>query len=393
MKFEEINIGQKAAIRHRISQDDIQAFVKITGDDNRLHVSEKYAAGTSFKKPVAHGMLSAAFISTVIGTKIPGDGALWYEQHLEFLLPVRVGDEITIQAEVIKKIDRLRAIELKTDVYNQHKQKVIAGTAKVKIVEEESTAEDDQSDNNQPLSALIIGATGGIGSAVAGMLAERGYNLMLHFHKNGTKAMELKNRLERDFQVKVFICQADVNNKEEVEEMFGQVRDRLHGVNCLVHAATGPVNNVGFDMLEWQDYQSQLNVHVKGFFHVIKAFVKQTGRYGKIVGISSQTTDYPFSDLSPYTTAKAAMEGFVRSLAVDLARSGIRLNMVSPGITETDLNADLPEKAKLLAAAKTPLKRLAKPHDVAEAICFLLSSGSDYLTGETIRINGGVIMK
>ena len=80
-------------------------------------------------------MLSASFISTIIGTKLPGDGALWYSQNLEFLQPVRVGDELRITAEVIKKINRTNTIELQTDIYNQHKQKVTTGTAKVKLVE------------------------------------------------------------------------------------------------------------------------------------------------------------------------------------------------------------------------------------------------------------------
>lgn len=392
MKYSEINLGQQASIKHKITGEDIQAFVKMTGDDNQLHVNEEFAAKTSFKKPVAHGMLSASFISTIIGTRIPGDGALWYEQHLEFLLPVRVGDEITVQAEVIKKIDRLNAVELKTDIYNQNKQKVIAGTAKVKIVEEENTILANSEINDVP-KALIIGATGGIGSALATKLAKEGYILVLHYNANKDKALDLKRRLENDFNAKVFVFQADINNDAEVSDMFDFIKNRVGYVNRLVHAATNAVPNIKFESLEWEDYQNHINVHVKAFFHLIKAFVRQVEGYGKIVGISSQTTDYPFAELSPYTTAKAALEGLVRSLAIDLAKNGIRLNMVSPGITETDLNADLPEKARLLAAAKTPLKRLATPEDVAAGICYLLSKDSDYLTGETVRITGGLIMK
>ena len=90
-KFESINIGDNAELTHTMTQSDINQFVKLTGDDNKLHVDEEYASTTSFKKPVAHGMLSASFISTIIGTKLPGDGALWYSQSLEFLQPVRVG--------------------------------------------------------------------------------------------------------------------------------------------------------------------------------------------------------------------------------------------------------------------------------------------------------------
>jgi len=125
VEYHQINVGDRAELSHEITASDIEKFVSLSGDDNRLHVDQQYAANTAFKKPVAHGMISASFISTIIGTRIPGDGALWYEQNLEFLLPVRVGDIITVKAEVIKKIDRLKAIELKTEVYNQHRQKRI----------------------------------------------------------------------------------------------------------------------------------------------------------------------------------------------------------------------------------------------------------------------------
>ena len=103
-KFESIKVGDKAELVHSITQSDINQFMELTGDDNKLHIDNEYASKTSFKKPVVFGMLGASFISTVIGTKLPGDGALWCAQNLEFLLPVRVGDIITIKAEVIKKL-------------------------------------------------------------------------------------------------------------------------------------------------------------------------------------------------------------------------------------------------------------------------------------------------
>ena len=102
-KFESINIGDKAELTHKITKSDVEKFVDLTGDDNKIHVDKEYASKTTFKKPVAHGMLGASFISTIIGTKLPGDGALWFAQNIEFLQPVRIGDEITVKAEVIKK--------------------------------------------------------------------------------------------------------------------------------------------------------------------------------------------------------------------------------------------------------------------------------------------------
>ena len=168
--YKEINIGDTAEIKHIITQSDIDKFVELTGDDNKLHVDETYASTTSLKKPVAHGMLGASFISTIIGTKLPGDGALWYAQNLEFLLPVRIGDKLRITAEVINKIDRTNTIELQTDIFNQHKQKVTTGIAQVKLMER-ILPKDKEKKTKSKKTALIIGGTGGIGSAVCIQLA------------------------------------------------------------------------------------------------------------------------------------------------------------------------------------------------------------------------------
>ncbi len=122
-RYSEIQIGDRAEISHEITQEDIARFVDLTGDDNKIHIDNSYASKTVFKRPVAHGMLSASFISTIIGTKIPGDGALWFSQSLEFLMPVRVGDVIKVIAQVRSKDDRSNSIELQTDIFNQNKRK------------------------------------------------------------------------------------------------------------------------------------------------------------------------------------------------------------------------------------------------------------------------------
>ncbi len=177
-RYSKINVGDTATITHTITSDDIKKFVDLSGDDNRLHIDNEFASKTSFKKPVAHGMIGASFISTIIGTKIPGDGALWYAQSLEFLLPIRIGDKLKIIATVLKKIDRQNSIELQTDIYNQHKQKVTSGVAKVKIIEDEVTSNDQEVIDEKTI--LIIGSTGGIGTQTARTLASEGYNLILH---------------------------------------------------------------------------------------------------------------------------------------------------------------------------------------------------------------------
>ena len=118
----------------------------------------------------------------------------------------------------------------------------------------------------------------------------------------------------------------------------------------------------------------------------------QENKYGKIVFITTQSTEQMQSNLIHYITAKSALNGLAKALAFELAHKGIRVNLVSPGMTNTSLISDFPEKVKLITAARTPLRRLAEPQDIADTISYLVSEKSDFLTGETIRVNGGQVM-
>lgn len=394
-RFEEISIGTKAEITHLITDKDIDRFVALTGDDNKIHINKEYAQNTSFKKPVAHGMLSAAFISTIIGTKIPGDGALWFAQTLEFLLPVRVGDTITVVAEVIGKIERLNAIELQTDIYNQDRQKVISGKAKIKIIEQEVTGNSDVDDNiSYKKVALVIGATGGIGSEACMKLAALGYDIAVHYSSNEEKAIILQTAINEQGR-NAFAVKADITKQNEVNDLVEAVTRRLGVITLLVNCSTLKIPNIKFDNLNWDDMSKHFDINVKGNYYLAKAIVPgmKSRKSGKIIFITTQATENtPPLDWMAYVTAKYALNGFAKSLAMELAAFNIQVNLVSPGMTETNLIADIPEKARMLAAAKVPLKRLATSKDIAGAIGFLASDDAAYVTGETIRINGGQIM-
>jgi 3-oxoacyl-[acyl-carrier protein] reductase len=393
-RFLEINVGDKAEIRHVVTQADIDKFVELTGDDNRLHVDKEYAANTSFKKPVAHGMLGATFISTIIGTKLPGDGALWFSQNLEFLLPVRIGDELTIKAEVIKKLDKLQVIELQTDIFNQDKQKVTAGTAKVKVVEQETpkTAVDEDRLVLEK-TALVIGATGGIGRRTCLGLAREGYDIVIHYFSNPEIAQDIRKEVEKTGRKAELIC-ANITNEEEIKKIADLVGRKFGFLTVLVNCATTKIANVKFEDLDWSDMQKHIDINIKSNFFLLKHCSPLFGgrKYGKVILMTTQATETPNAEWLPYITAKTGLQGFGKALAVELAGKGIRINMVSAGMTETDLIADIPEKVRLVTAAKTPLRRLARPDDIAAAIVFLASDKSDFMTGETLRINGGQVM-
>ena len=391
-KYDSIQIGDIAEIIHLITQSDINEFVKLTGDDNKLHVNKDYAESTSFKKPVVHGMLGASFISTVIGTKLPGDGALWYSQNLDFLLPVRVGDKLRITAKVVKKNDRTKSIELKTDIYNQHEKVVTTGTAKVRIVESNQQAITSRK-SKHPKTALIVGGTGGIGSAACLQLAKDGFDVAIHYHHNKSKATRLKSELER-YKVKSTIVSGEIGSFEDVQLIKDQTQRALGDISTIVNCSTIPVSDTKFSELNWTQIQDHFDVNIKGTFNLVKNYLEswESNNYGKYIGLTTLYTEQHKPELLGYITGKSALNGLIKALAVELAPKGIRMNLVSPGMVDTSLIADIPEKIRLLKAAKTPLRTLASAEDVAGAISFLASQKSNYLTGETIRVNGGSFM-
>lgn len=390
--FEDIKIGDVAELEHVVTSTDLERFVELTGDDNRLHTDAEYAARTSFKKPVAHGMLGASFISTIIGTKLPGDGALWFSQSLEFILPVRVGDSLTVRAEVLRKTESMQIIELRTDIYNQHRQKVTTGIAKVKIVEVQTKS--DTNPQSTRRVALVIGGSGGIGSAICRTLAADGFDVAVHYFINEMAARSVADDIQASGH-RALVVAADIDSESAVAGMVQQVVRHFGTITVLVNCATAKIATVGFTNLLWADFDDHLVKGIRGQFNLTRSVapVMEAARYGKIILIGSQAVDTPSVGWLPYITSKAALEGFGRALAVELAPKGVRVNIVSPGMTDTIQIADVPERVRLLAAAQTPLRRLAQPEDVAGAVAFLASDRADFLTGETIRVNGGKVMR
>jgi 3-oxoacyl-[acyl-carrier protein] reductase len=394
MKYDEIIVGIKEKLVHAVTQEDIEKFVDLSGDDNKLHVDKEFAAKTPFKKPVVHGMIGASFISTIIGTKLPGDGALWFSQTLEFLLPVRVGDEITIVAEVVKKHDRDHIIELNVEILNQNRQVVTRGVSKVKVIEQEVQQEIKTTQiERRPKSALVVGATGGIGCATCSQLAKDGYNLIIHYNTNKSKALEIQKEAI-ELGVKAEIFQADIADEKKIDELVNYGIRKFNKIDFLVNCAASPIPTIKVTDLEWLDFLHQIELNIKVNLLLVKKVLPGmiNNKNGKIVTIGSIYSDKPNSGLTHYTTAKAALEGFTKAMALELAPIGIRVNMVSPSVISTELTADIPEKIKLITAAQTPLRRLAMSEDVAGAISFLASEKSNFLSGETIRINGGQVM-
>jgi 3-oxoacyl-[acyl-carrier protein] reductase len=389
--FEEIQVGDTASLVRQITQADVHRFVELTGDDNRLHVDRAYAETTPFKDIVVHGMLGASFLSTLIGTRLPGEGAVWVSQSFDFLHPVRIDDTLTVTCTVRAKHDRDRLLDLDAQIENQWKKVVLSGKGTVRVLPAAEAPKEPAPE--RPLVAVVVGGAGGIGRAVCRRLVSDDYAVVVAYHSQEARASEVVAEIE-SAGGKALGLKVDIGNADSVDAMVAQAIRQFGGLGVVVHSASPPIHPTSFAELEWTEIAAHLEAEVHGAFLLAKASVpamKAQG-YGRFVAITSQVLDgAPTPKWTAYTVGKAALAAFARSLAVELGPTGITVNCVSPGMTETALIGDIPEKIRLMLARQIPVRRLATPEDVAAAVAFLVSPEADYITGETIRVNGGQI--
>lgn len=401
--FDSIQVGETQTLTKHITEADVRKFVEMTGDDNPLHVDRAYAETTAFKDIVVHGMLGASFISTVIGTKLPGTGALWVSQNMEFLLPVRLGDVLTISATVLKKHERERLLELDTRIVNQNQQVILTGVGKVKVL---VTAEPEAAPaaDARPRVAIVTGGAGGIGKAICQRLAADGFNVVVNYRGQADRAAQIVAEINAAAgeavagvsRGRALAVQADIATEAGAQALYQAAVKAFGAVSVLVNNASPRINPKPFSATAWDDVQQQMDVQVKGAFLMTAAVTPEMGarKWGRIVNITSQVLDGPPSvTWTGYAMAKGALQVFSNYMAAELGPQGITVNCVSPGMCETTLIGDIPEKAQLMIARQTPLRRLAKPSDVAAAVAYLVSDDAGFVTGDTVAVNGGMAMR
>lgn len=395
LDFDSLKVGDCRQLTKTITNDDIRKFVELTGDDNPLHVDRQFANETSFKDIVVHGMLGASFISTVIGTKLPGPGALWVSQTLDFLLPVRLGDELTVLCTVLQKHERDRLLDLETRIVNQNGQTVLQGRGKVKMLVDRSTKAAQPERAGLSKVAVVTGGAGGIGESICQRLVEDGFSVVVNYQGNSQERAHRMVDALNVGAIRSMAVQADVSTAEGVERLMTHAQRQFGPIGVLINNASPRINPKPFAETEWADIQRHLDVQLKGAFLLSKlcaADMAQRGA-GRIVNVTSQVIDgAPTLHWTGYAVAKAALAMLSKNLAAELGPRGVTVNCVSPGMTETGLIGDIPEKQQLVIARQTPLRRLARPGDVAAAVAYLVSDGAQFVTGQTLNVNGGMVM-
>lgn len=245
---------------------------------------------------------------------------------------------------------------------------------------------------SQIKTAMVTGASGGIGKAIALQLAKEGYDILLNYSRNTEGAKVTKALIEEEGR-QCHLLRADVSDYDAVEGMMKEAFDTFGRVDVLVNNAGIARDNLILRMSE-SDYDAVLGVNLKGTFncckHIARKMLKQ--RSGSIINITSIIGEMGNAGQANYSASKAGVIGLTKSLAREFAPRGIRVNAIAPGFISTAMTDAIPDKEREAMISAIPLGSLGAPEDVANTTAFLASDLSRYITGQVIGVNGGLYM-
>lgn len=242
-------------------------------------------------------------------------------------------------------------------------------------------------------TALVTGASRGIGAATAISLAAEGASVVVNYFKNSNAANEVVKKIA-DAGGQAMAVQADARNATEVESMVAKAVDKFGPIDILVLNAGMPVPFKPFAELTYEDFHGKVMGELDCFFFPLKAVIPSMmeRKTGCIVGVSSGLSRHPGQNFSAHTTAKSAIDGLMKSMALELGRFNIRANTIAPGLTRTDATANQPSEMFEQIGKMTPLGRVGESEDVAGMITLLAMDDARFVSGIYIPVSGGIQM-
>ncbi|MFS0656055.1 3-oxoacyl-[acyl-carrier-protein] reductase [Bacillus sp. 179-C3.3 HS] len=241
-------------------------------------------------------------------------------------------------------------------------------------------------------TAVVTGASRGIGRSIAIDLAKSGANVVVNYSGNEAKANEVVDEIKALGQ-QAFAVKADVSNAEEVQALMKQAIDTFGSIDILVNNAGITKDNLLMRMKE-NEWDDVININLKGVFNCTKAVTRQMmkQRSGRIINLASVVGVSGNPGQANYVAAKAGVIGLTKTTAKELASRHITVNAVAPGFISTDMTDKLDDNVQTEMLKQIPLARFGAPEDISNVVVFLASEGASYITGQTIQVDGGMVM-
>lgn len=239
-------------------------------------------------------------------------------------------------------------------------------------------------------TVLITGASRGIGKAMVYAFAEQNYNVILNYNKSADEAEKIAKELSH---ANILLQKADVSIKSEVNSMIINALDKYKKIDVLINNA-GIAQQALFSDITEEMWDRMFDINVKGTYNCIQAVLPNMihNKYGKIINVSSMWGITGASCEVHYSASKSAVIGLTKALAKEVGLSGITVNCIAPGVIDTEMNKKLTKEDIEALKDETPMNRIGTVNDVANAALFLSSDRSDFITGQVISVNGGIVI-
>lgn len=241
-------------------------------------------------------------------------------------------------------------------------------------------------------SAIVTGGSRGIGRAISASFLQLGANVTIVFKSNLKDAESLSDELN-EYKDQIQIVQGDISNEEDIKNIIEKSNNAYGDLDILVNNA-GITSDTLLVRMKQEDWSKVIDINLTGTFNMTKAVMRGMikNKYGRIINISSVVGEIGNLGQSNYSAAKAGIIGFTKSIAREVATRGITVNAIAPGFVETEMTDNLSDQQKEMILNAIPMNRYASPDDIANAVSFLASDNASYITGQTLNVDGGLVM-
>jgi len=386
--FAQLRVGEVAGWSHVLTDEEVDAFAALSGDDNPLHLDDDFARRQGFRGRVVHGMLLGAFLSRVLGTILPGPGVLWLSQTIRWSQAAYVQDRIEIGVEIKHLSPALRTMVLATTIHNHRKELLLSGEAKVMMLGQQASVPWSET------VAVVTGGSRGIGAAIVRALAEKGARVVVNYRQDAEAADAVVAAIKSAGGDGLAV-RADMASADGADALADAALDAFGRVDIVVNNASPPIVRKPFEELRWEDVDAYASIYLRGAFTLAQRVLPgmKERAFGRFIHVlTSAMWGTPPPGTSGYVAGKSAAWGLARGMAVELAPYGVTVNAVSPSAVMTDQWDGASDARRRALAMAVPARRLAGADEVASTVLFLAGSEAGYITGANLPVAGGEVM-